>query len=114
MNNDLIIILTHQNVQSKLVRGGLAFTTKRQTPKKKTIIQQLRSTSNIRNITKSDKHNAKDNAKFLTFLSASVSVGKSIWIWEACKVKSDPVRVAVFLIVQTTSSPFSSDTCKQM
>lgn len=61
---------------------------------------------------KYDNHNAKESAKkFLTFLSASVSVGKLIRIWETCKVKSDPARVAEFLIVQTTSSPFSSDTC---
>ena len=46
----------------------------------------------------------------LTSLSSSDSVGKSIWIWEQCSVKSDPAKVAVFLIIQTTSSPLTSET----
>lgn len=44
-------------------------------------------------------------------MSASESVGKSMWICEMCKVNRDPARVAVFFITQTTSSPFNSATC---
>lgn len=47
----------------------------------------------------------------LTSLSLSDRVGRSIWIWETCKVNNDPAKVAEFLIIQTTSSPFTSDTC---
>lgn len=45
-----------------------------------------------------------------TSLSLAESVGKSMWIWEACKVNSDPANVAEFFITQTTSSPFTSKT----
>lgn len=47
----------------------------------------------------------------VTSLSLSVSVGRSMRIWETCKVYNDPDRVAEFLIKQTTSSPFTSVTC---
>ena len=47
----------------------------------------------------------------LTVLSASESVGKSICIWETWRVKSEPASVAVFFIMQTTSAPFTSETC---
>lgn len=47
----------------------------------------------------------------ITSLSLSDSVGKSIWIWEACRVNNDPAKVAEFLITQTTSWSFTSFTC---
>lgn len=46
-----------------------------------------------------------------TSLSLSVRVGRSMRIWETCKVYNDPDKVAEFLIRQTTSSPFTSVTC---
>lgn len=47
----------------------------------------------------------------ITSLSFSVRVGKSIWIWDACKVNNAPANVAEFFIVQTTSCPATSATC---
>ena len=51
--------------------------------------------------------------KFLIITSLSLlsRVGRSIWIWETCKVYSDPARVAEFFMTQVTSSPFTSLTC---
>jgi hypothetical protein len=48
---------------------------------------------------------------FVTCLSLSVRVGRSIRIWETCKVYNDPESVASFFMTQVTSSPSTLLTC---
>lgn len=56
------------------------------------------------------KLNIGHEIRSITCLSLSVRVGASTWALEMCKLKLNPVNVALFFTTQIMSAPFVSDT----